>query len=140
MSDRIKDACEREYEAHKGDCSGFARAVGADLGVAIGGMANDIVARLRAGGVWKPIPDGPTAAARARAGKLVIAGLRGNEQAHPNEHGHVVVVVDGPLAHERYPTAYWGSLAGTPAKLKTINWAWTQDDRDKVTYAEHDVV
>jgi hypothetical protein len=47
--------------------------------------------------------------------------------------------VDGPLAHGRYPSAYWGSLGGTPAKFETVNWAWTENDRDRVTYAEHDL-
>jgi hypothetical protein len=139
MADRVKDACEREYDAHKGDCSGFARAVGAEVGVPIAGLADQMVNMLRAGGAWRPIADGPAAAARARAGKLVLAGLRGDEQFHHSNHGHVVVVVDGPMAHGRYPTAYWGSLGGTPAKFETINWAWTDHDRDRVSYAEHDV-
>jgi hypothetical protein len=30
---------------------------------------------------------------------------------------HVVVVVDGPLAHGKYPTAYWGSLHGIGKKI-----------------------
>ena len=137
--DRIKQACTQEYDAHKGDCSAFVRAVGDGLKVKIQGQADDIVKTLRAGGSWTKLPDGPTAAARAKAGKLVVAGLRGDEQAEHSNHGHVVVVVDGPLAHGQDPSAYWGSLAGQPGKFQTINWAWTQQDRDKVTYAEHDL-
>jgi hypothetical protein len=68
-----------------------------------------------------------------------MAGLRGSEQAHPDAHGHVVVIVDGPLAHDAYPSAYWGKLGGTGAKDKTINWAWTAEDRDRVFYAAHDL-
>src|ERR1700693_1601342 len=42
-------------------------------------------------------------------------------------HGHVVVVVAGqPLAHGKYPFAYWGRLGGGGAKDKTVNWAWAR--------------
>jgi hypothetical protein len=47
--------------------------------------------------------------------------------------------VPGPLAHGKYPTAWWGSLGGSPGQNQTINWAWTEADRDKVSYASHDV-
>jgi len=94
---------------------------------------------LRAGGPWVALADGPAALASAQAGKLVVAGLRGDEQASPNPHGHVVVVVDGPLDRNMYPSAYWGQLGGAGAECKTINWAWTVQDRDKVTYAAHDL-
>jgi hypothetical protein len=139
MADPVTAACVREFPAHSGDCSGFVRAVGAHLDVTIEGMANDIVDTLRAGGAWVVLPDGPAALASAQAGQLVVAGLRGDEQAAPNRHGHVVVVVDGPLAHGRYPSAYWGQLGGTGAECKTINWAWTAHDRDRVTYAAHEL-
>jgi hypothetical protein len=137
MADRVTEACAREFPAHSGDCSGFIKAVGAHLGVTIEGMANHIVDTLRAGEAWVVLPDGPAALASAQAGQLVVAGLRGDEQAAPNRHGHVVVVVDGPLAHGLYPSAYWGQLGGTGAECKTINWAWTAKDRDRVTYAAH---
>ncbi|MET1257375.1 hypothetical protein [Aliikangiella maris] len=60
---------------------------------------------------------------------LVIVGLK----AQP--HGHVAIVVPGPLAHGKYPTAYWGSLGGVPKKNTTINWSWNKKDRDNVIYA-----
>ena len=75
--------------------------------------------------------------ASAGAGKFVVAGLRGDEQFEHSNHGHVVVVATGPLAHGRYPSAYWGRLGGDGAKFETVNWAWTEHDRDRVTYAEH---
>jgi hypothetical protein len=136
----LKAACEACYDAHVGDCSGFARAVAQQLGVTLAGLADQIVGVLRAGqDGWTLLPNGTAAAAAAAAGQLVIGGLKGSEQAHPDAHGHVVVVVEGPLAHNAYPTAYWGSLGGNPAKDKTINWAWTAADRDKVSYAAHDI-
>ncbi len=37
-----------------------------------------------------------------------------------DKHGHVVVLVPGPLSHGKYPTAYWGSLGGVPKKYTTL--------------------
>jgi hypothetical protein len=138
--DRVRDACEANFEAHQNDCSGFVRAVAAALSVTIDGLANDIVDKIRAGGTWHKLPDGIAANASAGAGKFVVAGLRGDEQFEHSNHGHVVVVVDGPLAHGRYPSAYWGRLGGDGAKFETTNWAWTEHDRDRVTYVEHDIL
>jgi hypothetical protein len=135
----VREVCEACFEAHKGDCSGFARAVANELSVPLQGLANDIVETLRTGRGWTPLPNGVAAARSAKAGKLVIVGLKGSEQTHPDLHGHVVVVVDGPLAHNAYPSAYWGKLGGTGAKDKTLNWAWRAEDRDRVSYAEHDI-
>ncbi len=123
MEDRVKQACERRFAEHSADCSGFARAVGGDLGVTIEGVANTIVDTLRIGDRWRRLPDGLAALASARAGNLVLAGLRGDEQSEPSDHGHVAVVVDGPLAHDRYPSAYWGRLGGSGGRFETINWA-----------------
>src|SRR6185312_7656464 len=112
MPDRVRDACEACFEANQHDCSGFVRAVAEQLGVTISGLANEIVDTIRSGEEWRAVPDGVAAAERAAAGKLVIGGLRGDEQFEHSNHGHLVVVVDGPLAHGRYPSAYWGSLGG----------------------------
>jgi len=139
MPDQVKEACEACFEAHKDDCSGFARAVAGQLKIPLHGLANEIVDTIRGGNGWKPLANGVAAAQSAAAGKLVIGGLKGGEQAHPDAHGHVVVVVAGPLAHGAYPSAYWGKLGGTGAKDKTINWAWNAADRDRVSYAEHDI-
>jgi hypothetical protein len=109
------------------------------VGVPLAGLANVIVDTLRAGGDWTALPDGPAAAASAAAGKLVIAGLKGSEQTNPDPHGHVVVVVAGPLAQGKYPSAYWGRLGGGGQEDETINFAWRAGDRDRVTYAEHDI-
>jgi hypothetical protein len=68
------------------------------------------------------------AARLAGEGNLVIGGLKAVG------HGHVVIVVSGPVASDKYPTAYWGSLGGSPAKAKTVNWSWSSRDRDKIIY------
>jgi hypothetical protein len=139
MPDRVRDACEACFETHKNDCSGFARAVATTFAIQLAGSANDIVDTIRGGGDWTALADGPSAAQAASAGKLVLAGLKGSEQAAPDPHGHVVVVVSGPLAHNEYPSAYWGSLGGQPGQDQTLNFAWTVADRDQVTYAQHDL-
>jgi hypothetical protein len=138
---RIIDVCEANWEAHKSDCSGFVKAVCGALGVgtfAAGDNADVIVDKLRAATDWAALAagDGTTAKAQADAGLLVIAGLKGADQAQPDPHGHVVVVVSGPLdsTHGKYPTAYWGRLGGVGAQAQTINWAWRAEDRDRVGY------
>ena len=134
----IIDACEAEWDAHKGDCGGFARAVAARLGVTLTGMANDIVGEIQQA-PWSPVADGPTAAQAAAQGRLVVAGLNGaNQQVPDPAHGHVVVVVQGPLAHGLYPTAYWGQLGGVGRKDAGLNWAWRAGDRDNIVYGAID--
>jgi hypothetical protein len=139
MADRVREACETCFTAHASDCSGFVRAVAGQLGVGLEGLADQIVDTIRSGSGWTPLSDGIAAAQSAATGKLVIGGLKGSEQVTPDPHGHVVVVVDGPLARGAYPSAYWGRLGGIGDKDKTINWAWRAGDRDRVSYAEHDV-
>jgi len=122
-------ACEADWEAHNRDCSGFVKAVAADLGITLTGQANDIVDQI--GRVpWTSLNnDGLAAAQKAELGFLVIAGLKDT----PN--GHVAVITPGPLAQGKYPTGYWGKLHGIGKKNTTINWAWNEDDRDNVTYS-----
>jgi len=122
----VPQICEEEWQAHKADCSGFLKAVAARFGLVLHGLANDIIDYVAAN--WSRAPDGATAAQKAAAGKFVVAGLK----AQP--HGHVVIVVPGPLNRGKYPTAYWGTLGGVGRKNDTINWAWDQTDRDKVGY------
>jgi hypothetical protein len=138
--DPVRDACEDCFDDHEDDCSGFLRAVAEELGIAVAGLANEIVDTIRAGGPWTPLADGTAAEAAAANGKFVIAGLRGAEQTQPDEHGHVVVIVaGGPLAQDRFPFAYWGRLGGGGERNQTINFAWRHPDCDNVTYAAHEI-
>lgn len=131
---KILDACEDEWPANKGDCSGFVKDVAAALGVSLSGQANDIVDQI-SGARWTKLADGKAAKQSADDGNFVIGGLKGSDQHTPSAHGHVVVVVSGPLAKEQYPTAYWGTLGGVGERAKTINWAWKAVDRDNVLFA-----
>lgn len=133
--------CDANWDANKSDCSGFVKAVANALQVstfAPGDDANSIVDKLHAATDWVALApgDGPAAKAQADAGWFVIAGLKGSNQISPDPHGHVVVIVTGPLdsIHGEYPTAYWGRLGGVGAKAQTINWAWRAGDRDQVAY------
>lgn len=136
----IIDNCEKEYPDNKDDCNKFVKAVSADLNVTLfspGDNADAIVQRLRdaaAAGDWTKLDDGPDAKAKADAGQYVIAGLKGTDHNPPRDHGHVVVVVSGPLANGKYPSAYWGSISGTPGQNQTLNFAWNASDRDNVEY------
>jgi hypothetical protein len=126
-SNDIVVACEKYWEPYKADCSGFVKAVSLELGVTLTGQANDIVDQIGRA-PWVPLTNGVDAAAKSGLG-LVVAGLK------DNPHGHVVVVVPGPLAHGAYPTAYWGQLGGVGKKNATLNWAWSAADRDRVSYS-----
>ena len=137
MPETVHDACVACFDAHRGDCSGFVRAVAQRLGIPVTGLADEIVDTIRAGAPWQVLADGIAAARSAEQGHFVIGGLRGDQQAHRDEHGHVVVVTGDPLAFGHYPTAWWGQLGGQGASGKTINFAWTPRDRDRVTYAQY---
>jgi hypothetical protein len=135
---KVRAACEAEWDGYKSDCSGFVKAVGAQLGASIQGNANQIVQALTAGGVWKKLSNGVAAAAAAHQGSFVEGGLAGSAQAVPDASGHVVVVVDGQPYQGKYPYAYWGKLGGIGAKDQSINWAWKAPDRDNVIYAAYE--
>lgn len=135
---KIIDVCDDEWPANKSDCSGFVKDVAASLGVTLSGQANDIVDQI-AGPNWTKLTDGKAAKKAADEGKFVIGGLKGSDQQSPSAHGHVVVVVSGPIAKDKYPTAYWGTLGGTGERSKTTNWAWKAIDRDNVRFAAKSV-
>ena len=78
----VREVCEACFNAHQNDCSGFAKVVASELGVPLHGLADEIVDTLRTGPGWTPLLDGVAAAKSAHDGKLVLAGLKGSEQAH----------------------------------------------------------
>lgn len=139
---KVTAECEANWEANKADCNAFLRAVSNGLGrpIPAGLDANGIVEHLRGNAAYSKIgKDGSVAKTHADSGKFVIGGLKGVNHNPSRVHGHVVVVVAGPLAHSKYPTAYWGSLGGVGAKAKTLNYAWKASDRDVVEYFSTDL-
>jgi hypothetical protein len=133
----IIDDCEKEYPNNNDDCNKFVKAVSADLNITLfqpGDNADAIVQRMIDSAAWSQLPDGVDAKNKADAGQYVIAGLKSVDHNPPRANGHVAVVVSGPFANGKYPTAYWGSLGGTPGRDQTINYAWNASDRDNVKY------
>jgi hypothetical protein len=137
---RIKAACEGEWPANKSDCSGFVKDVAAELGITLTGDADDIVDEIQKAG-WRHLGSGSEAKAAADNGEFVIAGLKSSDHDPQRDHGHVAVVVNGPLdpVHGKYPTAYWGLLGSIGEKAKNLNWAWRKSDRDRVFYAARSI-
>jgi hypothetical protein len=118
--------CQRNIRRFPDDCAAFVRSVANQCGVILTGNANDICAQIRSAPqrAWS----GSDAAARAAEGYLVIAGL-----AAPG-HGHVVIVVEGPVAEGCYPYAFWGQYQGLTVLGKTVNVGFTRG-HGKLTYA-----
>jgi len=121
----IKDICEARWDAWKSDCSGFLKAVAADVGIKLHGQANTIIDTMSDS--WEDLgDDAAKAVLHASSRRLVVAGLKATG------HGHVAVIVPGPATP--WPHAYWGQFNGTGRKNATINWAWNKADRDDVRY------
>jgi len=138
MSSRdVIAVCQRRIGLHPNDCAAFVRGVASDCGVILAGDANRIVSLLVTG---KRLANGLAARQAAADGALVVAGARATG------HGHVVVVVDGPVARGRYPYAFWGQYHGLTVGTITanvgftrghgaLNYAFGAAQRDAVTYA-----
>jgi hypothetical protein len=135
---RVIDACEKHWDAHNDDCSGFVKAVAQELGFILKGDANEIYTQMLRS-PWKPLGGSGVEAERQSQMGFVLAALRdrGRSDSGEDNHGHVVVVVPGSLAHGKYPHAYWGKLFGVGKKNETLNFAFLKKnrDRDRVFYA-----
>ena len=138
-ANKVRAACIQAFPRNTGDCSGFVKAVAKLLQVTVNqGNADAIVASLSSGG-WTLLSGGAAAAAAAAAGQFVVGGLIGSHQTVPAHHGHVVVVVAGPVI-DGNPTAYWGSLGGLAGSYVCVGAhartdCWTRADLPKVIYA-----
>lgn len=131
--------CQNDYAANSGDCNAFVKAVDSDLGFTDFSKADNadaIVTKLQTSAQWFQLADGVAAKTAADGGSFVIGGLRSTDFDPPRVNGHVLIVVSGPLAQGKYPTAYWGSLGG-PASGPvgaTVNFSFAAPDRDRVLY------
>src|SRR5947199_12722 len=70
---KIMAACNADWQAFSGDCSGFVRNVPAGVGITVTGFATSIVDQI-AGANWGPLPDGRPAKRAADGGDLVSVG------------------------------------------------------------------
>ena len=143
QSDEIIGACRqlRAITANADNCNLFAVAVAQRFDVALRGTADQIMETVTGADWTQHGTDGKVASQAAQAGALVVGGM--TSQALGDAHGHVVIVVAGPLNRDKYPTAYWGSqnAAIRPAGAlgTTINFSFSVADRDKVIYASRSV-
>jgi hypothetical protein len=135
---KIIDACEANWDAHKSDCSGFLKAVATAFDITLTGQADNIVDEIQ-GDDWTGLTDGIEAKEKADAGWFVVAGMKSTDHIPPQSNGHVAMIVSGDLAQGKYPTGYWGQLGAVGAKNKTLNWAWNAASRDGVIYAGREV-
>ena len=112
---------EKEWDANKSNCSGYIKAVAADLGIVLAGQANDLIDFWTAHSPWINLGhDAKRASTLAASGYFVVAG----EKDRPN--GHVVLIVPGWSANG-HPMGYWGRLNGIGMKNKSISLAWISD-------------
>lgn len=130
----IVAACRKWYATFSNDCSGYVRAVTRELGHPVDGNADGIMNELARSAAWESI-DRETAVASAREGKLIVAGLKSSEHNPTANHGHVVIVVDGPLYHDKYPLVWGGSIGSAQSRgTKSVGEVWRRSDRDHVHY------
>jgi len=145
IAEEIEIACKNNFEENKGDCNKFAIAVAAEFNILLSGLADNIVDEIQSNG-WTRLNDGIEAKNKADEGFFVIGGLKAADtipavSKPPYKHGHVVVVLSGPLAGGKYPTAIWGSLGGPLPSLgkDTVNFAWTKVNRDRIIYSARQI-
>jgi hypothetical protein len=129
---RIINACEKHWNAHKNNCSGFVNAVADQLGVPLPRMqANQIIDLIS---TWKTISWWKVglpmeAAAYAENGYFVLACLK------DSPYGHVAIVTSGYKPDNgRYPRGYWGTLNSVGEKNGTMNYSFRKTDEHKVAY------
>lgn len=132
--EEIVAACRKWYSTYSNDCSGFVRAVTAELGHPVSGNANGIMNELATSSSWEKI-DRAAAVEAVKTGTLVIAGLKAADHHPARNNGHVVIVIDGPLYRDTYPLVWGGSIGNAQSKgTKTVGEVWNKSDRDSVLY------
>ncbi|PRY08575.1 hypothetical protein [Paraburkholderia sp. BL25I1N1] len=122
----IKTLCENHWARWKADCSGFLKAVAADLDITLTGDANSIIDTIGRAPWTQLGSDADKAVAYAGLGYLVVAGLKATH------HGHVVIVMPGQS--KPYPLACWGRYGGVGRKNTAINFSWSHADLANVQY------
>lgn len=134
---KIIAACEKHFDAHKDNCSGFVKAVVNELTgkILLTGQANDIYDQLQKS-PWLTIGTGLTAqiiaGAKAAEGELVIAATKSQG------HGHVAVIVDTNTANKTTSSkaiGYWGRLGSAGHKYMPISHSWSPAKFDTIFFA-----
>lgn len=146
-SDAVIAACEKSFETHKANCSGFVRAVAKELGYVFPDTmrADQITQVIRgqkpnSGPAWKIKANAEDARKAALEGEFVVAGIMGSE--YSSDMGHVSVVIGDALVFsssvgQKVPIGYWGAFGSVGSKRKSLAYSFNkQSFKDgKVTYA-----
>lgn len=125
--DKIIKACEKHWNVHKSNCSGFVNAVADQLAIPLPRMqANpmiDYISSWKTPSWWK-ISTPVEAGSYAESGYFVLACLKNTSHGRAS-HGHVVVVTSGhESGHGIYPRGYWGTHGGVGKMNSTINYSF----------------
>ncbi len=130
-------ACKERFKKYSGDCSGFLKSVAQDLNIELPQVqADGIIVYLENSGNWEEVRSGAVAVQIAENGVLVIAGLKSEDffENRPS-HGHVAIVVQGPLYKGNYPKVWaGGSARGRSRGALTVGETWPINSRDLVKY------
>jgi len=141
LLDAVKAAWSESFLrglSNQDNCSGFVKSVAGKPGVPLPASADaDGIADAVSG--WTELKTGADAAREAATGRLVLAVLKGADHTPARIHGHVGVVIGGPLYREKYPKLWCGSLGGLGKSQgdKSVGEVWNRADRDNVRYVEY---
>lgn len=138
----IVDACKSAWEGsylpgtpNKDNCSGFVKAVAAQLGVPLPATADADGIASAVAASWKKVDSGEEAQRLAANGAFVLVLLKGKDHHPPRHHGHVGVVVAGELYRHKYPMMWGGSIGNAQSEGdKSVGEVWNRADRDSVQY------
>lgn len=134
---KIIEACEKHWNAHKSDCSGFAKAVAKELSIELPNVkADPIIAWISewSRASWWKIGSPKEAGTLAEEGYFVLACLTTADSGDTN--GHVAVVTSGyKPAHGKHPRGYWGAYKSVGEKNATMNYSFDMKRfESKVSY------
>jgi len=142
MADKcIVDACRAVWEQsftagvlNKNNCSGFVKAVAAELGIHLPNTQADGIADYLDRN-WTKLASPAEALTRAGQGYLVLACLKAGEHQPVKSNGHIVVIVQGPVYRNKYPRCWGGSIGGAQsAGTRSVGEVWNNRDRDQIRY------
>lgn len=123
---KIIAACEKHWNANKDNCSGFVKAVAAEIDIFLPNEQADPIIKYisewtRAS--WWKIGSPKDAGRLAEEGHFVLACLTMADSGHAN--GHVAVVTSGyKSSHRGDPRGYWGAYKSVGEKNATMNYSF----------------
>ena len=149
-ANQIEQACRTVWAASgphgrfRDACNFFAIEVGQQLGVALSGRADQIIAAVQDAPGWTALADGAAAREVAGRGMLVLAGVPSTAYTPPRSEGHVAVVTPGAMNPAGWaPAGYWGSTEPKVAVLggsgAPISNCFSAAVKDKIVYRAHAV-